>query len=354
MTSLHPEIKNKAIQRSKIKFKHTDLSNEFIKQMVKLSLRKTARVISETGSVPKDDQLFSNITSYNKDELAAVDTEPISASNVIKNKIDLPSLPHVFGQITEIMSDLNSSASDFAEIISKDPALSARMLKIVNSAFYGFRSRVDTISRAVAIIGTNDLYSLSLSMSVLKIFDNIPDHFVDMQSFWQHCIACGIIAKIIATHQGFLNTERFFVAGLLHDIGRLVLYKYLPNETKRALVQAGLNGDLLFKSESRVLGFNHSRIGGMLMKKWHLPPELDHMVRFHHKPESSSFFHETAIIHVSDILTNAFDFGTSGERFVPPLSKEVWDVLKLPAGLIEKIVDQTNDQIVEVTQILTS
>jgi HD-like signal output (HDOD) protein len=354
MTSLNPEIKNKAAQISKLKFKHTDVSNEFMKQMLKLSLLQTAALISETGKAPKEGHLFSKGTSYNQDEAAAVDTEPISASHVIKNKIDLPSLPNVFRQITEVMSDPNSSAKDFAEIISKDPALSARLLRIVNSAFYGFRSRVDTISRAVAIIGTNDLYSLSLSMSVLNIFDNIPDEFVDMHSFWKHCIACGMIAKIIATHQGFSNTEQFFVAGLLHDIGRLVLYTYLPDETNKALVHARLNGDLLFKSESKILGFNHSRIGGMLMKKWRLPPRLDHMVRFHHKPETSSFIHETAIVHVADIVSNAFDFGTTGERFVPPLSKEVWDVLNLPTSLIEKVVDQTNDQIAEVTQILTS
>jgi hypothetical protein len=90
------------------------------------------------------------------------------------------------------------------------------------------------------------------------------------------------------------------------------------------------------------------------MKKWHLPPRVEHMVRFHHKPENSSYIHETAIIHVSDILSNAFDFGSSGERFVPPLSEEVWDLLNLPAGLVEKAVDQTRGQINDVTQILTS
>jgi len=351
MTSLNPEIKEKADRISSAKFKHTALSNEFIKTMVKLSWLHTYKMISETGTHPKDGWFF---VGNNQVESMSLDTGPLSASDVLKNKIDLPSLPQVFEQITEVMSDPNSSAGDFADIIIKDPALSARILRIVNSAFYGFRSRVDTISHAVSIIGTNDLYSLSLSMSVLKMFDNIPGHVVDMKSFWQHAIACGIIAKTIAEHQGFSNTERFFVTGLLHDIGRLVLYKYLPDETGGALTRAGLNDSLLFQSESEVLGFNHSRIGGMLMKKWRLPSRLEHMVRFHHKPENSSYIHETAIIHVSDILANAFDFGSSGERFVPPLSEEIRDVLSLPPDLVQKAVDQATDQINDVTHMLMS
>jgi putative nucleotidyltransferase with HDIG domain len=271
---------------------------------------------------------------------------------LLRNQIKLPSLPTIFSQIVELMSDPNSSANDFSDVISKDPSLTARLLKIVNSVFYGYRSKVDTISQAVLIIGTNELYALCLSTSVLTMFKNIPSTLVNMTSFWKHSIGCGIVAKKIAAFKKEANLEKFFVAGLLHDIGRLIIYNELPGPAHKAISLAGQHNELLYNAETEILGFHHAKIGGRLMNKWKLPSKLDDMIQFHHHPENASEHSDTAIIHISDIIINALKFGSSGEQFVPPLNPIAWKTVGLPAGMLPEIVQETASDIDELSSIL--
>ena len=151
---------------------------------------------------------------------------------IIKGNEDLPSLPAIFNEVNEAVDDPRSSMGDIAEIISSDISLSARILRLVNSAFFGFPSRIDTISHAVTIIGTQQLRDLVLATAVIDLFRGIPSELVDMRSFWQHSISCGIASRILSSYHREANIEHFFVAGLLHDLGRLILYIKIPDQTK--------------------------------------------------------------------------------------------------------------------------
>ena len=244
---------------------------------------------------------------------------------------------------------------DISRVISEDAGLSARLLRIVNSAFYGFPSRVETISRAVTIVGTQQLRALALATSVMNMFKGIPSDLVNMELFWRHSIGCGLAARIIAGHRKESNTELFFTAGVLHDLGRLILYVKVPEMAQQALVLAKRKDEMLFVVEREVIGFDHGAIGRALVQSWKLPASLEEVVAFHNNPSGATRYPvETAIVHVADIIAHIMRLGTTGERFVPPLYRKSWDLLGLPESYLSPIVDQVERQFHETIDLLFS
>lgn len=148
---------------------------------------------------------------------------------LFKDETTIPSLPEIFYQFKQAIDDPESSFEEIGEIISNDPGLTARLLKIVNSAFFAFPQQIETISHAIGIVGREQLNDLVLSTVVMAQFKDIPQNLIDMESFWRHSIACGLSARIIASQKREANPERFFVAGLLHDIGLVVMCNKLPS-----------------------------------------------------------------------------------------------------------------------------
>ncbi|MEW8585565.1 MAG: HDOD domain-containing protein, partial [Candidatus Thiodiazotropha sp.] len=142
----------------------------------------------------------------------------------------LVSLPEVFIQVNQMMEQPNCSAAKLAEIISTDVDISARLLKLVNSPFYGLRSQVDTISRAVTIAGTHELQNLVLATTAVRSFTGIPESLVNMDDYWRHAVTTGVMSQMLARQSNALHSERLFVAGMLHDVGRLVIYLTLPDQ----------------------------------------------------------------------------------------------------------------------------
>ncbi|MFZ5570531.1 MAG: HDOD domain-containing protein [Thermodesulfobacteriota bacterium] len=326
------------------RFRHNVLSHEGVQALFAVCLARNAaaaRMRRRNAKKPAK-----------PDAGSAGTLEKPDLNHLLQGRITLPSLPHIFSRLIELMSDERSSTDDFARVILQDPALSARLLKIVNSPFYGFRAEIGTVSQAVAIIGVNDLYALCLGTSVVNAFRTIPIELVDMPSFWKHSIACGIIARVIAENKGFPNRERFFVAGLLHDLGRLILYRHLADHAQAALHFAARYSLLLHHAETEILGFDHARMGGMLMKKWKLPGELEQMIRYHHSPEHSAYPVETAVIHLADVIANALETGTSGETFVPQMDPLAWRQVDMPLPLLKTIAEQIDSRITEITDLL--
>jgi HD-like signal output (HDOD) protein len=202
---------------------------------------------------------------------------------------------------------------------------------------------VETISHAVTIVGTQQLSALALATSVMNMFNGIPQDLVNMDSFWRHSIGCGLAARVLATYRRESNPERFFVAGMLHDIGRLVMYTKMSNEAKSSIFAAKGTNILLYEAERETLGFTHAVVGGLLMQTWRLPPTLEEVVMYHHNPAAATHYPiEAAIIHVSDIIAHAMDLGSSGERFVPPLESGAWDALGLETALLTSVEDQVD------------
>lgn len=277
---------------------------------------------------------------------------PLNAIDLLRDEISLPSLPSVYAELQTVIADTNSSASDVARVISSDTSLTAFLLRLVNSAFYSFPSQIDTISRAVAVVGTAQLSTLALGTSVMTMFTGIPEELTNMEDFWRHSISVGVLARAIAVRSATGEPERFFVAGLLHDVGRLALCKVAPDRFGDAIATARAKGMLLYEAEREALGVDHATLGGMLLRKWNLPFSLVNAVLYHHDPARASKPEASAVIHLADILSCALFHGHTTERLVPPLSSEAWDALRLSPDDLPACVNGAQGQIDETLHAL--
>jgi HD-like signal output (HDOD) protein len=270
--------------------------------------------------------------------------QDISPEAVVRQEMELASLPDIFFQITESLKNPRSSASYVAEVISKDVALSAKLLKMVNTPFYGFPSRVDTLSRAVTVVGTNQLTNLALGVSVISSFEGVPEEFFTLKEFWLHSVACGIVARLLAARAGLDGGEKFFVAGLLHDIGRLVMLKNHLTASMEVLRPAKVGRRALVDVERAVWGCTHADIGGRMLKSWRLPAFLEVLVHHHHTPMDASMPAEAAVVHVADFIAHGIGIGSSGASLVPELDPRAWKKTGLRDGDLADVVRQAERQ----------
>jgi len=264
----------------------------------------------------------------------------------------LASLPDIFMQINEALNNPKSSASHVADIISKDMSLSAKLLKLVNSSFYGLPKQIDTLSRAVTILGSEQLLTLAVGVSFIKLFEDIPAELIDMESFCRHSIACGLLARLIATQTKQSHSEeRFFVGGLLHDIGRLFMLTNYSQMAQEALVISRQQKTELVPTESKLWGFNHATIAGELLRIWKFPATLETSIRYHHNPLKSQSSVEPGIIHLADIIAHSLDMGESGNWFVPALEPEIWEMTGLSESIIPFLANRTDQKISDILPV---
>lgn len=261
----------------------------------------------------------------------------------------LVSPPEVWVRLNEVVNDPHSSASDVAEITARDTALAARILKIVNSPYYNFPSRIDTISRAVTILGTNDLFALATAVSAARVFSNIPSALVKPENFWRHSISTGLAARQLAKRCGVLHGERLYVAGLLHDVGSLILYRKFPNKVSAVLMASAGDEEVLCRVEQEMFGFDHAEIGGELLELWNLPASLLSAVRYHHEPEQAADNRlEAALVHIGSVTSNrteraAFmDATSTPESEVDPI---VWQITQLDRSVLDELAKNLEDEL---------
>jgi len=269
----------------------------------------------------------------------------LAASDIINDSVELTSLPSVVMRAMELLNSPTTSASDIGEIIAEDPALTARLLRIVNSAFYGFPSRIETISRAITIVGTLELTDLILGSSAIQVFYRIPNELVDMENFWEHSLYAGVIARILARYLRAPNTERCFVMGLLHDVGSLVLYRQKPDLSRQALELATSKNLPLQEAERVVFGFDHQDVGAELMRAWSLPDSFVESARHHHQPSTAERYRlETAVIHLADVITSMAHSSASATMQVAALEPGAWELTGLSVDIMEAVVAEADAQ----------
>ena len=251
----------------------------------------------------------------------------------------LGSYAPVLEEIETLLESPECSLVTIGEAIEKEPDLTARLLRLSNSSFYGFSSRLSTVTEAISLIGIQQVQDLIIASSIIAQFKDVEDDFVTMESFWQHSLACGICARLLAMEKRLPKADKFFVAGLLHDMGRLVLFSRAPQSTKEVFDLYRNERLLLHDAEKRVLGFDHQQIAAAVMQQWRFPVNLIQAVACHHQPESADLARqEAAVVHLADHLVNALQLGSSGERQVPPLNMRAWETLGLPTSTLGSIV----------------
>ena len=281
--------------------------------------------------------------------------QAIRPKDLITGSTRVSSLPEIFIMINEVVNDPTSSFSDISRVVNLDTSLSARLLKIVNSSYYSFPSNIDTVTHAISIIGTEQLHDLALATTILANFKGIRDKQVNMNLFWRHSLGVAIIARNLAIHCREPNPERFYLAGIMHDIGRLIILENLPEESKEIMDRQREIGGIMWQIEREVMGFDHADVGAALAKHWNLPLSLEEIIGNHHNPGRSKRYPlETTLIHLADIIAKSMELGSSGDPHVPPLDEKSWEQLQLPTGIFSAIWKQVEIQFNESIDIVLS
>ena len=272
-----------------------------------------------------------------------------TASAVVAETKDLFSLPDIYFQVNEMIRDPRFTMADIGSVIAKDPALSARLLRLVNSSFYGFQSRIDTITRAITIVGIDDLYNLVVATCVLDKFAKIPADLVDMTAFWMRSVHCGVVAKLLAKSCAVMNVERLFLAGLLHDIGSLVLYQAMPEQAGNVLIAIRQDRRLLASFEQEILGFTHADVGRELLKVWGLPQSLCEVVGCYRQPDYAINHRlDATLLNLASRLVDDQEFGRLVEQTLVETSDHTLDFLRLNREQIEQVMQQATIEFEQV------
>jgi len=278
-------------------------------------------------------------------------TNPPDLNRIIARVEDLPTLPRTVLKITELVNDPKSSARDLARIITDDQVLAARLLRLVNSSFYGFPQRISTITGAIVLLGFDAIRNLLLTTSVFDLFSNRKNaSLIRQEQFWDHSLGCAVGSKIIGNHLRYDKVEELFVSGLLHDIGKIVEMIFLPEAFKEIVKRVRDENILMIAAEERILGYRHPEVGKLLAEKWNLPPKLTSVILHHHQPsEAGRFALEAAIVHLADILCRSLNIGYGGDNKMPALDKTAWNSLRIKSQSIEPILAEINTEFNDIS-----
>ncbi len=266
----------------------------------------------------------------------------IAIEDLIKCSDDIPALPFYVSKILEAINDPEASADDIANLISKDIGLTTKILKLVNSPYFGLSTKVTTISHSLSILGLSPIGSLVLTSTLMSQFKDIPENYVTMESFWSHSIASGIAAKEICKLKKLKNGESLYIAGIIHDIGSLVIYKTYPEKASEVLIQCNEYEKDLIDSEQKFLGFDHAQLGSALIEKWSLPKLIQETTEFHHQPlNAPTYKEETAIVNLADYIIHSNQLGSSGELRGADLNEDVLKFLELSLDDLALVSEKT-------------
>jgi len=274
---------------------------------------------------------------------------------VVDKIVGLPTFPVILNKCSELLQDPFVSTSKMAKVISKDQSITSKLLRLVNSALYGFPHRISSVNQAILILGFNNIRTLILSFSVFDTLlkDNKSLGF-DMGEFWKHSIGCGAAAKVIGSRMGIRQPEESFVAGLLHDIGKVVLSQFFLDDFISVLKIAQEKNILFIEAEEQVLGITHAEIGGYLANRWNLPDSLTKVIIFHHTP--SLIKDNTNLVftvHLADIICRGLGVGSPGDDLVPQIDVSIWDDSGLTMRMLEKLLPEVDEEIEKANSFLS-
>ncbi|NCC26260.1 MAG: HDOD domain-containing protein [Deltaproteobacteria bacterium] len=328
------------------RFRLNDRKRPLVEALYQASLRFTAE------RLVNDPDFWGR---YGRERQTALDFrptgEPVHLS--LKN-LRLPVLPQAGIELQQVMDNPNFTADDLAAVISKDPKLTTTMLRMVNSALYNLRQTVTTVSRSVALLGSQQVWNLALGTLMLNLFKQPANMRFDIQGYWRHCVACGILAKALATRARMPDPERFFVAGMLHDIGQLALLTASP-EVMEVVQTTMFTADTTTPEvERRILTFDHMQLGARMSTMWSLPEFIHEAISMHHRPGDTELGSAARAVHLAENMAKVLTFGT-GEGFVlDPLHEESWRSMGIGIQDLDAMLAEATEKILGMTELLAS
>jgi len=273
---------------------------------------------------------------------------------VIARVEKLPTISAVVVRLTKLLESTRTSAKQVTEVLSEDQALTAKILKLANSSYYGFAGQIATTQQAVVLLGFETLRNVALSASVIEVFRGTQEgreisRMFGCDRFWEHSIGAAVIARLVAAEGKLCDPEEAFVVGLLHDIGKLIMLEYLPEEFA-AVLRSARSREIPFVEAELGAGVNHAGLGRFLIERWNLPRSISEGVGFHHsfraKRPTAAF---QAIAHFADFFVRARGVGDSGDGRIPPLSPEAWEALDLGTDRFKDLLAQFDAEMLKAS-----
>ncbi|MEM7210237.1 MAG: HDOD domain-containing protein [Pseudomonadota bacterium] len=276
-----------------------------------------------------------------------------SVDSLVDDVTQLVSQPDIFHKLEEAIEDPNMSLDSVANLLAGDPDLTLRLLGIANSCLFGFPAKVESLDRAITLIGTRQLRDIVLVTVVVRNLRQLNVELIDMDQFWRHSVATGVLARAIAVKRGESNVERFYALGLLHDIGKILLYLKLPEVMIAVNEQMDSEFSSQFQAERSALGFDHAELGGALLESWDLAETLHCVIASHHAPMADQdWASDASILHVADVIANAMNWDECGAKLVPPMESGSWDCLDLCESELPEIVERGHEQYKDAVQLM--
>ncbi len=265
------------------------------------------------------------------------------------------SLPDVVIRINELIDSEDATNTELERVILNDPALTAKLLRFANSSYFGLSGKVETVLRAISIIGHKELRNLVIASSVTATFKGIPSDLVNMDTFWYHSVTCGVTARLLASSVD--SRERFFIAGLLHGVGRLILFSQYPKESAKVLSCVNQGVEAAIDAEHKIFGFTHAQLGAELLRQWRLPLNIWKMVELQldpvkdevHKYDACTL---CAAVNIANFIQPFTNQKVNSEKAIPAHAFEAWNLLGLSPELIESVIAVAKLQIIEVLNIV--
>lgn len=280
--------------------------------------------------------------------------KPNKIDRILRSVDRLPTLPTIYTKLTRLLRSPNTAVREIGNIIAEDQAIAVKVLKLVNSAFYGLPHKIGNLKQAIVILGLNQIRTLVLATSTLQMFQKFgSDHSFDMQKFWEHSIGCAVAAKVLAETAYLKSPDDVFAGGLLHDIGKLIHAVYLKEEFAAVVADVEESGVSVIASEKRILGYDHTYTGRELAIKWSLSEETVAMIAHHHLSDSSAeLTKEIAAVHIGNIFSIALSLGSGGEKRVPFVDMKAWEILGIELSNLESIIARIDKLFNESVAIL--
>lgn len=279
---------------------------------------------------------------------------PIDLQKALTKFKDLPTLPDVVAKVMQVVANPMSTAESLNQVISLDQALTFKVLRLANSAYYGFPKEITHITQAVTILGFNSIRNLALSVSVHKMLftDQAKGHF-SHREFWKHCVAVAVCSRILARMLGYKSEENAFTAGLLHDIGKNVLDRTAHDEFSRAVDMSHAKARPLWECEQEVLGIDHAALGARLAETWNLSHDLRIAIERQHYPSKEGAPDPlVAIVHAANQICRSLNFGSDGDAGPVDVDGEVAVLLKLDKGVLELLAAELELRMKEAEEFL--
>ncbi|WP_245588339.1 HDOD domain-containing protein [Desulfocurvus vexinensis] len=329
-------------------FLYVDPDHEAMVALYRVTVARTLAALRAGWTFPTIDQLMPRNVEHLRDMF--YQEQQGGPREIVDAETKIASFPDVYFRLREELDRPTSSADDVARVVGTDVALTAKLLKLVNSPLYGFAERIDSVPHAVSLLGVKEVSNLALGISTINFFKDIPPELMDMRTFWKHSISVGIFSKLLASRVRGAGVERLFTAGLLHDVGRLILFKKLPYASTQALLHARSNMLPVVDAEGEVFGYDHTEVGQTLLAAWNFPPEMTALVRHHHSPMEAPSPLDAAVVQVADNMANAAEIPAGGKFVLPGVSPGAWELLKLSPETIEPLMELYDLHIEEVLE----